>query len=243
MNWKLLLNNKVLKFGLFLIILTACWYLGRVFKVDVSAYQTFLSRFPLTLSGLIFVLLYVGTTTFIWFGPKDVLRISSAILFGATISTVFVWIGEMINASIMFHLSRVLGMEYVQQKFRIKSQELNKMKDDSSFSGVCAWRINPLIPFRLMDLGYGLTRISFRKYFMAIVVISFFRILWLQSILAGIGTGLFEDVSGMMNYFLENPFVVQCSAVYFLAVIVVTVIALVMRSLRKKKKENDEPAK
>ena len=117
MSWKRLIDNKALKFSLFLMILAVCWYFGRIFKFDISTYQSFLSKFPVVLSGFIFVALYVGTTTFIWFGPKDVLRISSAILFGATISTVFVWIGEMIYALIMFHLSRVLGRDMCSRNF------------------------------------------------------------------------------------------------------------------------------
>ena len=234
-------NNKVLKFILFLIVLAVCWYLGRVFDVDVAYYQGILARYPLALSGLIFVVLYVVTTTFIWFGPKDVLRISSAILFGVYVSTVFVWVGEMINSAIMFYLSRVLGREYVQQRFRVKAGELDKMKDDSSFLGVAAWRINPLIPFRLMDLGYGLTRISFKKYFCAIVIISFFRILWLQFILAGIGTSLFQDISAMLDYFLANPVVVRYSGIYFLVVIALTIMAVAARALRKRRKIHGDP--
>ena len=108
MHGKALFNNKVLKFVLFLVIFAVCWYLGRLFKIDVAHYQGLLSKYPLALSGFIFVLLYVGTTTLLWFGPKDVLRIASAIFFGATVSTLFVWIGEMLNALIMFHLSRIL---------------------------------------------------------------------------------------------------------------------------------------
>jgi len=241
MSIKLMSNKRVLKFVLFLIILTTCWYLGRIFKIDVTSYQDFFSEYPLTLSGLIFVVLYVGTTTFVWFGPKDVLRISSAFLFGAFVSTVFVWIGEMINAVVMFHLSRVLGREYVQQKLHVKSREFDQMKDDSSFLGLIAWRINPLIPFRLMDLGFGLTSISFRKYFITIIAISFFRILWLQFILAGIGTNLFKDISAIVDYLNENPMVVQYSAVYFFVVIVITVAAVVMRSVRKRKERDHEP--
>lgn len=234
------INSRGLKFILFLIILTVCWYLGRVFDVDVAYYQGILARYPLALSGLIFVVLYVVTTTFIWFGPKDVLRISSAILFGAYVSTVFVWVGEMINSAIMFYLSRVLGREYVQQRLRIKAGELDKMKGDSSFLGVTAWRINPLIPFRLMDLGYGLTRISFKKYFCAIVVVSFFRILWLQFILAGIGTSLFQDISAMLDYFLANPVVVRYSGIYFLVVIALTIMAVAARALRKRRKIHED---
>jgi len=235
MSWKLTFHNKALKFFLFLAILVACWYLGQIFNINVSSYQTLFSSYPITISGLIFVLLYVGTTTFVWFGPKDVLRISSAIFFGAYVSTVFVWIGEMINAVIMFHLSRILGREYVQQKFGCKEAKLDQMKGDASLLGMIAWRINPLIPFRMMDLGYGLTKISFRKYFIAIVAVSFFRILWLQFILAGIGVNLFKNFSSMLNYFNENPLIVQYSACYFLAVVVVTLIAIVARYLRKKK--------
>jgi uncharacterized membrane protein YdjX (TVP38/TMEM64 family) len=125
-------NRKFLKFLLFLSIFLVCWYLGRVFQFDVAYYQAILSRYPLALSGLIFVVLYVATTTFMWFGPKDVLRISSAILFGAYISTVFVWVGEMVNAVIMFHLSRVLGRDYVQQRLGVKPEKLDKMKEDAS---------------------------------------------------------------------------------------------------------------
>lgn len=240
MSFELMFNKKILKFILFLFIFATCWYLGRVFKVDGASYRELLSGYPLVLSGSIFVALYVGTTTFVWFGPKDVLRISGAILFGAFVSTVFVWIGEMINAMIMFHLSRILGREYIQQKFRVKSQALDQMKDDSSFLGLVALRINPLIPFRLMDLGYGLTPVSFRKYFIAIIAISFFRILWLQLILAGIGTDLLSDFSALWKYFLENPHVVQYSAMYFLAVIVVTIVAVGARFLRKNSKARSQ---
>ena len=47
----------------------------------------------------------------------------------------------------MFHLSRTLGREYVQQKFHVKSDDLDKMKDDLTTLGVIAWRINLLAPF------------------------------------------------------------------------------------------------
>ncbi|MBN1869280.1 MAG: TVP38/TMEM64 family protein [Candidatus Omnitrophica bacterium] len=228
------INNHAVKFGFFIALFAIFWYLGRIFDVKVSYYQELLSRYPLALSGTIFVLLYVLTTTFVWFGPKDVLRISGAILFGAYVSTVFVWIGEMINAAVMFYLSRILGREYVQQKFGVKPMELDQVKDDSSFLGVTALRINPLIPFRFMDLGYGLTQISFRKYLCAIMVVSFIRILWLQFILAGIGTSLFEDVSAMLDYFLANPVVALYSGMYFLAVIILMIAAVTARFLRKR---------
>ena len=109
------------------------------------------------------------------------------------------------------------------------------MKGDASLLGVIAWRINPLIAFRLMDLGYGLTRISFRKYFIGIVVISFFRIFWLQFILAGIGTSLLSDISAMLDYFLANPQIIRYSAIYFVSVMVLTIMAVVQKFLIARK--------
>jgi uncharacterized membrane protein YdjX (TVP38/TMEM64 family) len=86
-----------------------------------------------------------------------------------------------------------------------------------------------------MDLGYGLTPIPFRKYFLAIVVVSFFRIFWLQFILAGIGTSLFEDISAMLDYFLEHPAIVGYSVLYAIAVIALSIVAVAARILRKKR--------
>ena len=111
------------------------------------------------------------------------------------------------------------------------------MKEDASLLGVAAWRINPLIPFRLMDLGYGLTPISFKKYFLAIVVVTFFRILWLQCILEGVGASLFKDVPAALDYFIENPIFLRYSGIYFLAVLGLTVVAIMARMVRKRRKK------
>lgn len=235
-------GKKLFKFSLLIVILALCWYLGRVFKGDVGYYQNLLAQYPLVLSGLIFVLLYVCTTTFVWLGPKDVLRISSAVLFGGTVSAVFVWTGEMFNAGIMFHLSRFLGREYVQQKFWVRPEDLDKMKDDASLLSVAAWRINPLVPFRFIDLGYGLTRISFRKYLTGIAAVTFVRVLWLQLILAAVGTSLFRDPSSVIAYFAEHPQVIRDSGLYFLAVLIVTGLALAARSFRKKANKSRKAA-
>lgn len=226
-------NNRTLRFIGLVLILIIGLYLGRIFKLDVELLREYLARFPLILSGLIFVVLYVVSTTFIWFGPKDVLRITSAVLFGATVSTVFVWVAETVNAGIMFHLSQSLGRDYVRQKLGVHSGKLEQMKDRSSVLGILAWRINPLIPFRLMDLGYGLTAVPFPKYLWSILAVSLVRIFWLQYILAAIGDNIFKDLNATMAYFTDNVQIVRMSAYYFMAVILVTVMSVAERLLKK----------
>jgi len=257
---KNLFQNRIVRFVLFLAVLFLFGYIWKTFGVNAAYYQELFSNYP-TMSVLIFVLLYVGTTTFVWFGPKDILRISSAVFFGASVSTALVWIGEMINALIMFHLSRVLGQEFVAKRLRTKTKKLDNIKNDSSLLGVMALRINPLVPFRIMDLGYGLTRISCLKYLAGISVVSIVRIYWLQYILAEPGVNLFTEISMALNalmngsamtadqmvtlassvflkitdYFIENPKFLRYSCIYFLAVAIVTVIAVIARLLRKQK--------
>lgn len=263
MTLKNLFQSKILKFILFLVVLYIFSCVWKHFGLDVTYFQKLLSRYP-TLSGLIFVLLYVGTTTFIWFGPKDVLRISSAILLGAYFSTVVVWIGEMINAFIMFNLSRIMGQEYVEQRLRAKATKIGEMKKNSSLLSIIALRINPLVPFRIMDLGYGLTQTSFKKYLAGIAVVSFIRIYWLQYILAEPGTNLFTNISEIINsfmnnsvitadtalkmseditfifvdYFIKNPVFLYYSYIYFLVVFVISIVAVIVRVLRKEKSES-----
>jgi len=255
MNIKSLFQNQKFKFILLVFILIICWYLGRRFDISFDQIKIFLNKFPLWLSGVVFVVLYVITTTFMWFGPKDVFRISAAFIFGAFISTIFVWIAEMIDAVIMFTLSRILGREYVEQKFKLKSDQAAKARKKTSVLEIFAWRINPLVPFRIMDLGFGITKVDFRKYFPMVMIASLPRIFWLQYIIATVGEGMFEaikfkmkamkeDKGNMINYiieisdtmnsfFLDHPEILKFSVVYFLFIVVVTLFAFALRKFGK----------
>jgi len=229
------MNNKTLKFFLLLGILGVCFFLGRFFNVDVDYYRELLNRYPLFLSGFIFIALYIILTSLIWFGPKDILRISSAVLYGPYVSTVLVFLSEMGNAFLLFMLSRALGQDYVATKFKIKTQDLERQKKDKGFFGAFTLRINPFIPFRLQDLGAGLSQISFRKYLAAIVIASPLRILWLQYILAGVGMSLFKDPDFLLKYLLGHHYILICSSAYFLFIIIVTITYMVTKSIQNRK--------
>ncbi len=190
-NRQLLSPN--LKFFLLIVLLFVCWLIGRYIPFDIEFYKQFLAQYPLALSGLIFVVAYVIMTFFVWFS-KDLFRLAAAILFGAYWSTLFVWIAEMINLVILFHISRNLGREFVEQKFKLKP--VVTADDGHYFWRVFALRIVPIIAFKFLDLGFGLTKISFRKYFISLIA-SPLRIFWVQFILAGVGDALFKDPLAM----------------------------------------------
>jgi len=231
--------NKATKFIFLIAILLICWFLGRFFDFDVEYYRNLLNQYPLFLSGFIFVASYIILTFFIWFGAKDVFRISSAVLYGPLVSTILVFLGEMGNACVLFYLSRVLGQEYVAEKFKIKKEDLDKARQEGGFLGSFTLRINPFIPFRLQDLGAGLSQITFKKYLTAIILASPGRIYWLQYILAGVGASVFKDPEFMMQYLFDNPHILTYSSLYFLFIIFMTVVYMVTKISKKKRERVD----
>ena len=217
------------KFLLFIVFLLICFAFGNIFKFDLENMRSFLSSFPIVVSGIVFVALYVILTFFIWFGPKDVFRVSGAILFGPYVSTVLVFISEMINAGILFLVSRKLGQEYVQKKFRLKRKQIEKTKNFSGFFGIFVLRINPLIPFRLQDLASGLSQISIAKYLAVIAAPTYFRILWLQVLLAGLGTSIFKNPEAVIDFLMAHPIALKINFLYFFIVVVLTVTAVIWK--------------
>ena len=234
--------TPTVRFLLLIGFLIGLWFLGQTLNIDLDHVHAWLAQYPLWLSGLLYIIIYVGVTTLLWFGTIDFFRITGALLFGPYVSAALVYIAEICNASILFMVSRKLGREFVVQKFKLKSQDLQYAKSNTGFRWALALRMNLLVPYRFMDIGFGLTKVFFTKYFLAIVLGSPARILLVQLFIAGIGDVLFkknvtpqELFNVLSSYFPSHPGVLIFGLLNFLAVIILTIIALVMSMLRKQK--------
>ncbi|HLF19047.1 MAG TPA: VTT domain-containing protein [Candidatus Omnitrophota bacterium] len=230
--------SKTTRFFLFLFILAICWYLGRFIDVDIEKYQELFSRYPLFLSGVIFVILYVGVTFFVWFAAKDIFRISSALIFGPYVSALLVYLGELGNCLVLFHLARKLGQDYVVQKFGLKKEDLEKSKERKGSFGAFTLRINPLIPYRFQDLGAGLSTISFKQYFPAIALASAPRILFFQYVIAGVGMSIFKDFNHATAYMQEHSEILIFGSLYLFFVIAMTAAYFINKRLQKRRATN-----
>jgi len=151
------------------------------------------------------------------------------VLFGAYISTVFIWIAEMCNIAILFHISRVLGRDFVEQRMGKRLASLDEKIEQSGFWGIFALRIVPLVPFRFLDLAAGLTKISFRKYFLVSAIGSPLRIFWIQFILAGISDSMLRNASfsemipALVTYISRNTLVFFWSLAYGIAALIILI--------------------
>ena len=221
-------DNKM-KFITFIIILILLMAMGRYFHIDVERLQASLAKYPVLLAGIIFVVLYVVVTFFIWLS-KDIFRISAAVLFGPILSTIFVFIAELINVLILFNFSRFLGRGFVEEYLKGSAKNLDGKIARVNFLWLFIFRTVPLIPFRFMDLAAGLTKLSLRKYLIVAVLGSPARIFWLQCILATVGKGIFAKPEVMINYLMLNK-----SAFIFTFVYLVLAIVVLLKLKQKNK--------
>lgn len=213
-------DDSRFRFLILIIAIALIWYLGKFFRIDTQAVEDYLRKFPLVLGAVIFIGLYVVITFFIWLS-KDIFKIVSAVIFGPVLSALFIWISEIINAFILFHLARLLGRSFVEKTIGGGSGNLDEKIAKASLFWLFLMRGAPLIPFRFLDLACGLTRISFKRYLIAVIFASPVRIFWLQYILAGVGRAALSRPQALMDYLTQNRGVYIFSFAYFILAVIV----------------------
>jgi uncharacterized membrane protein YdjX (TVP38/TMEM64 family) len=202
------------------------WLLGRNLRIDSAGLSAGLGKFPLILSGLIYIILYVVVTFFIFFS-KDIFWIAGALLFGGPLSALFVSIAETVNAALLFHLARRFGRGFVEKMAEEKYKWLDEKLGRINFIWFFLFRAAPLIPYRFLDLAAGLTRLKFRKYLAAVILGSPVKIFWIQYILAAVGANILARPQALVDFFLTNQPLMLFS---FLYLILVAAVVLKMKS-------------
>lgn len=215
-------NKTVFKFVLFIGLAVLFLSLGKVFHLDEQRYRIFLTETPLWVSGTVFVILYVVVTSLVWLGPKDFFRMTSAIIYGAYVSTVLVYIGEIINAAIFFMLARRLGRDFVASKLHGRMKQVDDAVADAGFWWIFLMRIF-IVPFRFLDLGCGLTPISFRKYFLIVLLASPVRLFLFQYMLT-LGMDVIRDPLKLADHLSQNPFILWFTFAYLVGAVVMLAI-------------------
>lgn len=183
------------------VIIVLAMILGHFFQVDATSFQQWLLSYRVGwFSMILFLGLYISLTSLIWIGPKDVLRITAALVYGAGVSTLLIWVGELINVIIMFGLSRRLGRDFVAERLKGKMKQLDQAMSTTNFWWIFWLRFFPVVPFRFQDLGFGLTSVSLRKYFIIVMLASPIRIFFLQFFLS-LGPNVIQNPKVIEIYF------------------------------------------
>lgn len=238
-------HSGVRNFLIFSVLLIAFIAVGSFFDIDQDKTRAFFAQYPLYLSSIIFVFLYVVGTFFIWFGPKDVLRITSLFIFGVFWSTVLTYIGETLNMCTMFWFSRRLGRPFVAEKMGGKIKRFEGATAHMSVPSIFFLKFYPIIPFRFLDLAYGITKISFLKYAVVSMIASPVRLFVIQYFLdVMIKFGLtaakgdpevfMDRFMEMTYYFTNNPKIFLPLSIYVFSSIIFFIVLIIRRSIKKR---------
>ena len=215
-----------IQFTLLALVLVILIGVGFLFDFEETAWVAYFQQLPLPLAGIIFIGAYVGLTSVAWLA-KDLLRVVAALVFGPYWSTLFIWIGELANSVVFFHMSRKLGRAYIAEKFHLKETKLESFGGKGGVWHIFLLRSMPLVPFKVLDLGYGLTSVTFRKYCLVTAVAMPAWIFWFQLIYAALGSSVL-DPARLMDYLIQNITLIRLGFIY----LALSAVAMIL--LRKK---------
>lgn len=214
--------QKIILLGILIMIFVL---LGNFFSKNFQTISGFLEKTPLVYSSIAFITLYVLANFVVFWDVKDLLKPIAAVIFGALISTLLIYIAEIINAFLFFNISKILGGDFVEKILKGRFKKFYENLENISFSWIFLLRLLPLIPYRVLDVSFGLSKVRFRKYLAAVLLASPPRIFWIQFIMASIGG---FSVERIMRYYQEN------SLVSFLVVVYLVVSIYIAFKWKKK---------
>jgi uncharacterized membrane protein YdjX (TVP38/TMEM64 family) len=216
-----------IKLIIILLLIIIIILLAQLFSKDIEKIGIFLRKIPAIYSAPLFISFYVLSNFVFFFDIKDLLKPVAALIFGAYISTLLIYIAEIINAFIFFNLSSILGRNYVERALRGKFSRFYEKLENINLGWIVLFRLLPFIPYRVLDISFGLSRVPFKKYIIAVILASPPRIFWIQIILASVG-GFYPEK--IMKFYQDNPFF----SLFILLYLIISVIFAF--SLRKKLK-------
>ena len=205
-----IMDKPIARFTILIVILAVLLLLGQYFSIDEEKIDSFLNKIPLTTAAIAFIFLYVGGTFVIWY-LKDPLKVVGAVLFGAYLSTGLIYVAEIINAAIFFYLTHLLGKDFVEKSMRGKFKDIYEKLGQINMGWIFLLRAMPLIPYRVLDMSFGLSKVSFRKYLIVVLLASPPRIFWIQFVLAGVRS---LSIEKMVGYFLDHRIIFVWSLLY-----------------------------
>ena len=146
----------------------------------------------------LFILLYVVASVFLI--PASILTLGAGALFGLWGGFLAATAGAICGATAAFLAGRYLARDWVARKIagNPRFAAIDEAVGAQGGKIVLLTRLSPVFPFVFLNYAFGLTRVTFRQYFLASCVgmlpggFLFVYLGWLAGDLAGIRTGRHE---------------------------------------------------
>lgn len=121
------------------------------------------------LRSVLFYILFFITTAFFMPGAL-VLTIFGGFLFGGLGGALYTFLGSLVGASLAFVCARHSIGKWLQRRYEVPLKRFNKEMAKKGPGFLVLLRIVPLFPFFIVNYFAGMTRISFRTFFMTTAV-------------------------------------------------------------------------
>ena len=145
--------------------------------------QDFIAQFG-DYAPLIFLLLASILPIFLL--PPGIFSIIAGYLFGFKLGAILTITAAIIYTNVMFLISRYFARDYIE-KFLVRKlslKEFNRIfgiKENKLAVFLIIFRLIPILPNSVVSYSYGLTRISFKHYFIAnLIGLIPGRLIWLN---------------------------------------------------------------
>ena len=116
---------------------------------------------------VVFILLYVATVIICL--PAAILTAGGGFIFGFLPGAVFVLIAAVIASNMTFLMGRHLARAWISRKLgaHLKFQAIDEAVAAEGWKIVALVRLAPIFPFSITSYAFGLTRVSWKEYFVA----------------------------------------------------------------------------
>lgn len=145
--------------------------------------QNFIEQFG-DYAPIIFLLLASILPIFLF--PPGIFSVIGGLLFGFKLGAVLTIIAAIIYTNIMFLISRYFVRNKIENflEKRLTLNQFNRifgLNDNKLATFLIIYRLIPILPNSIVSYSYGLTRISFKHYFMAnLIGLIPGRLIWLN---------------------------------------------------------------
>ena len=124
-------------------------------------YQELYEQYPVLTIGVFFVAYLLVAAV----PAAALMTLLAGAIFGLWIGLVLVSFASSIGAALAFLVSRTLLREYVEKRFSGQLEKINKGLDRDGILYLLTLRLVPLIPFFVINLVMGLTRMKVRTFY------------------------------------------------------------------------------
>jgi uncharacterized membrane protein YdjX (TVP38/TMEM64 family) len=117
--------------------------------------------------GVVYALFYIAGTAL--FFPGLPLTLGAGFLYGAVIGTLVVSPASVAGASLAFLIARYFARDWVTHRLKKYPQAaaIDRAIEKNGFKAVVLLRLQPVLPFNILNYALGLTSIRLRDYMLA----------------------------------------------------------------------------